>query len=59
MGGQGAWALATEYPAHFAAIVPREEEGDPGGGGLQGTGPRAQVAAGRASLRASLRGVLG
>eukprot|EP00976_Prorocentrum_cordatum_P097744 1191119-Prorocentrum_minimum.AAC.1 len=33
---------------------PSTEEGDPGRGGLQGTRPRAQVAAGRTGLRANL-----
>eukprot|EP00959_Pyramimonas_sp_CCMP1952_P219306 4585351-Pyramimonas_sp.AAC.1 len=40
-------------------MTTRRREGDPGRGGLQGTRPRAQVAAGRTGLRASLRGWLG
>eukprot|EP00959_Pyramimonas_sp_CCMP1952_P279364 5840812-Pyramimonas_sp.AAC.1 len=46
-------------PYYIAKRRLDQEEGEPGRHGLQGTRRRAQVAAGRTGLRASLRGWLG
>eukprot|EP00959_Pyramimonas_sp_CCMP1952_P274288 5733255-Pyramimonas_sp.AAC.1 len=48
-----------EHSPGAAGEFPSPTEGDPVRGGLQGIRPRAQVAAGRTGLRASLRGWVG